>query len=206
MIYVLNKKVSTTLIVKNSRFINELFPCTTQQQAKDLIKAQKTKYADASHVVHAFVLGFNCEVLGSSDAGEPSGTAGRPMLEVLKGSNATNLLLTVTRYFGGTLLGTGGLVKAYSQCAKSAIDEAISTTSLEEYVAKKTFSFTADYALYDTIKRLMQNYAISNLIEDFALNVTVKGKIVDAEYDSFVLAVKNLSAGKISVTCITDNF
>ena len=105
---VLIKQVQTELVIKNSRFINELFICDSQSSARDLIKAQKEKYQDATHVCHAFVIGENAEVLGMSDAGEPSGTAGRPMLDVLKGSGITNIVLTVTRYFGGTLLGTGG--------------------------------------------------------------------------------------------------
>ena len=78
----------------------------------EYVKSQKAKYADATHVVHAFVIGPGAEVMGMSDDGEPSGTAGRPALDVLRGRGCTNTVLTITRWFGGTLLGTGGLVKA----------------------------------------------------------------------------------------------
>lgn len=94
------------------------FPVETQAQAREKLHEVKQKYFDATHVVHAFSVGLKSETFGMSDDGEPSGTAGRPVLDVLKGSGITNILLTVTRYFGGTLLGTGGLVHAYSESAK----------------------------------------------------------------------------------------
>ena len=94
---------ATETIVKKSRFIAELFPIETQAEARDVLKNQKQKYADAAHVVHAFVCGLEGQISGMSDDGEPSGTAGRPAYDVLKGRNLTNLILTITRYFGGTL-------------------------------------------------------------------------------------------------------
>ena len=83
--------------IKGSRFLSELFPCQNQAEARNLIKEQKSKYPDSTHVVHAFITGPGGEVMGMSDDGEPSGTAGRPALDVLKGHNCTNLLLTITR-------------------------------------------------------------------------------------------------------------
>ena len=126
-------------VIKGSRFLSELFPCESQSMARDLVKAQKSKYADATHVVHAFVIGSGAEVLGMSDDGEPSGTAGRPTLDVLKGRGCTNTLITITRWFGGTLLGTGGLVKAYSGGAKQVIQKADELGLFEELVEKKRF-------------------------------------------------------------------
>ena len=78
-------------VIKGSKFLSELFPCESQSQARDLVKAQKTKYPDATHVVHAFVIGAGAEILGMSDDGEPSGTAGRPTLDVLKGRYALRM-------------------------------------------------------------------------------------------------------------------
>ncbi len=105
------------IFIKNSRFLAEAFPVNSQQEARDCLKEQKLKYKEATHVVHAFVVGEQGEVLGCSDDGEPSGTAGKPALAVLKGAGITNLIITITRWFGGTLLGTGGLVKAYGDSA-----------------------------------------------------------------------------------------
>ena len=90
--------------------------------------------------------------MGMSDDGEPSGTAGRPALDVLRGRGCTNTVLTVTRWFGGTLLGTGGLVKAYGNGAKGVIAAADAAGLFEELVAKKAFTFTTDYSLYKLIK------------------------------------------------------
>ena len=122
--FTLKSSLSFEETIKGSRFLSELFPCESQTQARDLVKAQKTKYPDATHVVHAFVIGPAAEILGMSDDGEPSGTAGRPSLDVLKGFGCTNTLVTITRWFGGTLLGTGGLVKAYSGGVKQVIQKA----------------------------------------------------------------------------------
>ena len=116
----------TELVIKHSRFIAEVFPVENQAAARELLKEQKQKYFDSTHVVHAFVIGKNAEILGMSDDGEPSGTAGRPVLDVLKGSGCTNIILTVTRYFGGTLLGTGGLV-IYIMLGFCVYDRAIFT-------------------------------------------------------------------------------
>lgn len=195
----LTKKIETELVVKNSRFINELFICESQSAARDLIKSQKEKYQDASHVCHAFVIGNNAEVLGMSDAGEPSGTAGRPMLDVLKGSGITNIVLTVTRYFGGTLLGTGGLVKAYGDCAKTAIEKAIEENAVEEILEKKEFSISMDYGLYETVKRKISDFKLYDTSEDYSDVVVLKGKILAEQFDAFAQRVKNLSGGRISV-------
>ena len=138
----------TELVIKHSRFIAEVFPVENQAAARELLKEQKQKYFDSTHVVHAFVIGKNAEVLGMSDDGEPSGTAGRPVLDVLKGSGCTNILLTVTRYFGGTLLGTGGLVKAYSDSAKAVLD----ITKFEPLIEKSNFKFSLNYDMYEKVK------------------------------------------------------
>lgn len=196
---VLIKHVQTELVIKNSRFINELFICDSQSSARDLIKAQKEKYQDATHVCHAFVIGENAEVLGMSDAGEPSGTAGRPMLDVLKGSGITNIVLTVTRYFGGTLLGTGGLVKAYGDCAKSAVEKAIEENAVEELVYKTDFCFSMDYGLFETIKRQIKDFKLYDVQEEYSDSVTLKGKILTEQFDDFSARIKNLSSGKIQL-------
>lgn len=196
---VLIKQVQTELVIKNSRFINELFICDSQSSARDLIKAQKEKYQDATHVCHAFVIGENAEVLGMSDAGEPSGTAGRPMLDVLKGSEITNIVLTVTRYFGGTLLGTGGLVKAYGDCAKSAVEKAREENAVEKLVYKTDFCFSMDYGLFETIKRQIKDFKLYDVQEEYSDSVTLKGKILTEQFDDFSAKIKNLSSGKIQL-------
>ena len=177
----------------------EAIPCQKQDEARAILKAQKEKYADATHVVHAFMLGKAGEVMGMSDDGEPSGTAGRPVLDVLRGSGATDIMLTVTRWFGGTLLGTGGLVKAYGGAAKELLSQCQESGALEEYVPKKEFSFECDYALYKSVKRAFDEFSIDGLSEDYSDKVCVKGRIPKSEAAAFFEKVKNLSAGKILI-------
>lgn len=193
---VLLEESKAEIVIKNSRFISEVFPVETQAQAREKLHEVKQKYFDATHVVHAFSVGLKSETFGMSDDGEPSGTAGRPVLDVLKGSGITNILLTVTRYFGGTLLGTGGLVHAYSESAK----EVLSVCKAEPYVEKSSFSFSCCYDLYQTVKHLFEGFNISNLTENFGTDISVKGEIFLSEKNTFLEQIKNISKG--TVKCI----
>lgn len=109
---------------KKSRFIATAAPVLTEEEAAAFLDATKKKYYDARHNCFAYILGRNKELVRCSDDGEPSGTAGKPILEVLQGAEVTNTMIVVTRYFGGTLLGTGGLVRAYTRAAQAGIEAA----------------------------------------------------------------------------------
>lgn len=109
------------IIEKKSRFIATIKPVETEEEAAAFIESLKKKYWDATHNCSAFVIGKKAELTRCSDDGEPSGTAGRPMLEVLLGEEIRNIAVVVTRYFGGTLLGTGGLVRAYQGAVKAGL-------------------------------------------------------------------------------------
>lgn len=196
---VLKEYINYEETIKGSRFLSELFPCTSQAAARELIKAQKTKYSDATHVIHAFIIGPGGEVMGMSDDGEPSGTAGRPALDVLKGRKCTNTVLTVTRWFGGTLLGTGGLVKAYSGGAKAVITAADNAGLFEELVEKSPFNFECEYSPYKMIKKLMENFHISSLTEDFATSIKINGEIFSSEKDMFQKQLLDLTNGAVKL-------
>lgn len=109
---------------KKSRFIANVVPVSSQEEAAEFIEAMRKKYYDARHNCSAFIIGRNRETTRCSDDGEPGGTAGKPILEVLLGAGVTNVAVVVTRYFGGTLLGTGGLVRAYTQAAQAGLMDA----------------------------------------------------------------------------------
>lgn len=192
---VLLEEERAELIIKNSRFIAETFVVTNQAEARNKLHEIKEQYFDATHVVHAFIVGKAGETCGMSDDGEPSGTAGRPVLDVLKGTGITNILLTVTRYFGGTLLGTGGLVHAYGDSAK----EVLAKVKTEELVEKVHFLFDADYSLYESIKRSYPSYNISRLTEEYTSSVMAEGDIYASEAQDFAYFIKNLSKGKTEV-------
>ncbi len=110
------------IVEKKSRFIATLAPVHSEEEAAAFIDSIKKKYWDARHNCSAFVLGERAQVTRCSDDGEPSGTAGKPMLEVLLGAGVRNAAVVVTRYFGGTLLGTGGLVRAYTQAVQAGLE------------------------------------------------------------------------------------
>lgn len=187
------------LEIKKSRFLAELFPVTSQETARAILKSQKEKYADASHVVHAFVLGPQGGILGCSDDGEPSGTAGHPVLNVLKGSGITGALLTVTRWFGGTLLGTGGLVKAYGDSAKAVI----SAAGTYEIVPVKGFSISLPYDVYERVKREFSLFAIEISAENFGTDVFVSGTLPEASAENFRVRINDLSSGRVQAV-LTD--
>ena len=196
---ILTKTVSSEEVIKGSRFLSELIPCSSQSEARDILKAQKAKYADATHVVHAFVVGNGAEICGMSDDGEPSGTSGRPTLDVLKGRNCTNVILTITRWFGGTLLGTGGLVKAYSGGAKQVIAKADEEQAFQPLVAKTSFIFSSDYSLFKLIKLKLQDFHIWNQTEDFGTDITISGEIQSDEYETLGSILSDISNGKIKL-------
>jgi uncharacterized YigZ family protein len=192
---VLRSNCSAEITVRNSRFLAEAFAVSAQDAARSIIKAQKARHADATHVVHAFVIGPTGGVLGSSDDGEPSGTAGRPALDVLKGSGLTNTMVTVTRWFGGTLLGTGGLVKAYSDAVKAVL--AVADT--EELVEMRLFSLSVSYEVYERVKREMGARDIEVTGEEFGTEVLVRGRVRADGATDFGERVADLTAGRSAV-------
>ena len=140
------------LVIKKSRFLAECFPIENPSDVRNLIKAKKEEYKTARHVVHSFIVGRNGEHQGSSDDGEPKGTAGHPSLAVLQYSNVTNILVTITRWFGGVLLGTGGLVRAYTESTKSIIEIAC----LKEDIAEELVTIRCNYAESRSVKAMLE--------------------------------------------------
>lgn len=182
---------SVETIIKGSRFLSESFLIESQSQVRELIKSQKQKYSDATHVCHAFICGKNAEIMGMSDDGEPGGTAGRPMLDVLKGRGVTNILVTVTRWFGGTLLGTGGLVHAYGDGAKDVLE----ATVFEELVEKTHFSLKCDYQQYQIIKKIFESYTLYDTTEDFQELITIKSSIAMSDFEALKKSVFDKTNG-----------
>lgn len=187
---------SAEFTVKGSRFLGEIFPIASQTTVREKLKAQKAKYADATHVVHAFICGKQAEVMGMSDDGEPGGTAGRPVLDVLKGRGVTNILLTVTRWFGGTLLGTGGLVHAYGDAAKLVLDKA----QFEPLIEKSAFSLACNYADYQIVRHLFESQTLYDASENFGEKVTITGKIAATDFDAFAQVIFEKTNGRVSVS------
>lgn len=186
---ILKEERQTELVVKKSRFIAIAKICNSMSQVKKLVDETKALYPDCSHVVHAAVIAneFSC-----SDDHEPKGTAGRPALEVLKGSGISNICILIVRYFGGTLLGTGGLVKAYGDSAKSVLDGIVT----EELIKKSDFSINIDYPSYENLKRILIGLECENIKEKFDSSISISATIADNKKTELINSVSDLTKGK----------
>ena len=189
---VLKEERKIELVVKKSRFIAIARTCKDPAEVKKIVDETRAQYPDATHVVHAAVMGNQ---FSFSDDHEPKNTAGRPALEVLKGSGITNIIVLIIRYFGGTLLGTGGLVKAYGDSTKLVLD-GIET---EELVEKTSFSLTIGYEMYENTKRILSAVSADSLKEDFGTEIKISGQIPATEKDNLSSRISDLSNGKRSV-------
>ena len=181
------------LRVKNSRFRSELEYTETPEAAREIWRRRKTQYDNGGHIVYAFIVGAQGNIQGCSDDGEPSGTAGRPTLEVLKGSGLTNVILTTARWFGGTKLGTGGLVHAYTASAQAALEN-ITTRKL---VPMRALEFSVPYALYEQVKRLLAAAGFTVKDEIFSEEIRINGELAEANVPQLAAALRDLSNGKI---------
>lgn len=179
---------------KNSRFLGEAFPVSSAEEAKELWQFRKQTYDNGGHIVYAFAVGPQQNVLGCSDDGEPAGTAGRPVLAVLKGSGITNFMITVARWFGGTKLGTGGLVHAYTEAAQAALTD----VETVELIPMTKLSFSVPYPLYEIIKHKVAEYGFNILEENFTSEITITGELPTAATEELKTALVNISSGKIN--------
>lgn len=199
---VVQQNCEAEIEVRGSRFLAQIIPIKGQEEARATLRVQKERYADATHVVHAFISGNSGEVHGCSDDGEPSGTAGRPVLEVLKGSGLTNVLCTVTRWFGGTLLGTGGLVKAYTEAAKAVSQLAIGEA--EELVELQKFSVILPYDVYERFTRELDEYEARITASEFTEAVSLNGMVPAARAKALFDRVVDISSGRAQCRLIGD--
>lgn len=186
---VLLNEPTYSFVVKRSRFISSARKCESLEKAKELVKETWTLHGDATHVVHAAVVGRSGSLYSSSDDKEPKNTAGRPALEVLKGSGITDICILIVRYFGGTLLGTGGLVQAYGDSAKGVL--ALAET--EELVEKTRFVVQATYQLYEPLKRMLLAQGCTIVDEKFDTSVEIRGIMAKSLCDTVEGLVRELS-------------
>ncbi len=169
---------------KKSRFIANVVPVSSEEEAEEFIESMKKKYWDARHNCYAYIIGERGEIKRFSDDGEPGGTAGKPILEVLSGEGVTNAAIVVTRYFGGTLLGTGGLVRAYGAAAKAGL----SASAVINKIPGMRLSITTDYTGLGKLQYLLGQRGITVLdtvytdkVEMEALVSLKEGAAVKAE-------------------------
>lgn len=188
----LENEVINTITIEKSEFICYLSRATSEEEAKDYINKIRKLNKDATHNCYAFIIGNQNEIQRSNDDGEPSGTAGAPILEALRYSNINDIVAVVTRYFGGIKLGAGGLIRAYSKATTEALKQAVclEVCEMNEYIME------ADYCFSNKIDYLFLNNDHIMIEKDYLEQVKYHF-LLPKENIEFLISIKELSSGKI---------
>lgn len=176
---------------KRSRFIGQVWPVETETEALAHIEAVKKQHYDAKHNCWCYIL--RSGTVRYSDDGEPQGTAGQPMLGVFQKNEITNVCCTVTRYFGGVLLGTGGLVRAYTEAAKSALE----TAGISRMASWQTILLPCSYSQFERMKRLLEDHEAVTESIDYGAEIQIFALVREDRADSFHSALQELTAGSL---------
>lgn len=190
----IDSPVSCSFIEKRSEFIGYLCPVKTNEQAVDFINKIKSEHRKAKHNVYAYILRNN-NIIRYSDDGEPQGTAGVPVLDVLQKQGLTDVCCVVTRYFGGILLGGGGLVRAYSHSASLAVSQSRIMNMFSCYSVK----LTMDYDLYGKVSYVLPEFETRQTGSDFGNKVILNLNVKDELYDLFIKKLTDITNGKIVI-------
>ena len=194
--------IETEFTDHNSRFITSAGPAFSVQQAKAFIAKIKDKYPDASHHVPLYLIGHdNATVAHCSDDGEPSGTAGRPALSVLQGSGLGDIVLVITRYFGGTKLGSGGLVRAYSDSVRNLLED----LPRARKVATTTLMFVISYAQFGQTQLIIRNNLGDIRDEVYGADVTLTVRLANDQVALFKKKMIELTSGSIEFITLEQN-
>ena len=182
-------------VEKKSTFITRLVRVTSEEEAREFIQKMKKKHYDATHVCSCYVVGDNNEITRANDDGEPSGTAGAPMLDVLVKNEIKNVCATVIRYFGGTKLGTGGLVRAYG----GGVINALKNATLVERKDALEIRLELDYSLNGKIEYEIEktNFIVNNL--EYTDKIIYTIYVMEEDYDSFQSWIANLTNGQFKI-------
>lgn len=187
---------------KKSRFLGEAHPITTEEEAQDILNAIRKRHYDARHHCSAYVLGSDRMNKRASDDGEPQGSAGAPILKVIEGAGCTNVLVVVTRYFGGTLLGTGGLVRAYTAAAQSAL-QAAGIVRMQE---GEILALTMGYPLYDKVTYLLGTERIEIRDTQYTDKVVLQAVVRSTEIERLQSLLQALGNGQIAVKSLQKGY
>jgi uncharacterized YigZ family protein len=193
------KTVRAETLVKRSRFIATIGRADTVDAARAFIQDIRNEMPDATHHVYAFRVGYGSSVIeGLSDDGEPAGTSGKPVMSVIRGTNLGDVVIVITRYFGGTKLGTGGLVRAYSGAAK----EALALLPVTEKISYTTFEATIPYQAYEPFTRFLSAHHAKIIDETFTHDVTVTFLVPDEQKTCILESACEYTVGKTPPTIV----
>lgn len=195
---ILYKAGEGEIVEKKSRFIAEIRPVESEEEAQAFVAEMRKKYWDARHHCSAYVIGENNETARCSDDGEPAQTAGRPMLDVLTGQGIHNVCAVVTRYFGGTLLGTGGLVRAYSGAVQEGLKHCV---VLEKCLADR-IQLTTDYSDLGKVQYILAEAGIATLDSEYGANVVLTVLVPVEDTASIEKKLTEGTSGRCGIECL----
>ena len=199
---VLTERAEAEIEVKRSRFIAIALPANTPEDVRNAVLSIRKEHPDANHVVHAAVIGKAGTMYSSSDDREPKNTAGRPALEVLKGSGVTDITVCIVRYFGGTLLGTGGLVHAYGETSKLALEGVARRTRR----ACAVYRFTLDYGYYSQFENKMRDLMAKRPDCEYSDKVDVRAWIPVGKDEEFERRITDLTERHVRLWKTNDEY
>lgn len=193
---------SDEFIIHKSRFIGHGAPVRSEEEALDFLADVRRAHKDASHNCYAYIVGRNAGIARYSDDGEPSGTAGAPIIEVIKAQGVVDVCVVVTRYFGGILLGAGGLIRAYAQGSKTALNAA------RVVVMHKThrYLFDADYAMVGKLDYFLKFQPVRVNGRDFAESVTYDVSVKQADAPAFLRGLTEASLGRVEPLLLEEDY
>jgi uncharacterized YigZ family protein len=193
------EETRTEIQVLNSRFIATAAPVFSVDEARAFVARIREEFSDASHNVPAYLVGYGASVVAHcTDDGEPSGTAGRPALAVLRGSGLGDVAVVVTRYFGGTKLGTGGLVRAYGDAVRAVLD----ALPRAERVPTHTVLIVTPYPFFERVRLAVEAHRGEVLDEEFGVDVTVTARFAVERFESFASTLQELSNGTLEAEIV----
>jgi uncharacterized YigZ family protein len=199
----LNKIIQADITVTKSKFISTIFPISNKEEATKFLEETRKKYFDARHNCYAYIIYDPKEstpiIKKSSDDGEPSGTAGAPILECLEGAGLVNVLCVVTRYFGGVLLGTGGLTRAYSSSCKESINKANEEKIIKELYEGYEVNIEIKYDLFSMVKKSLETKKYKELQTTYEQNIKMKFIISKEDYEKTREEFATISFGSINL-------
>ena len=190
------------IVIQKSRFIGYASPCDSEEAALSFLNEIKEKHRNARHHCYAYIIGLNAGIMRYSDDGEPGGTAGMPMMDVLKNEKAVNCCAVVVRYFGGILLGTGGLVRAYTQGCQLALK----ASGLIRMELSSLFCCKVSYSMWNTVQYMLMKMPVQ--FRDITYTDEVTFILVSRKKDSqsVIIQIRNLTDGRISINPLSEEY
>ena len=184
------------IVINKSIFITTIFRVNSIEEVNEYLSQTRKKYYDATHNCYAYILGQKAEIQKASDDGEPQKTAGMPMLDVLKKREMTNILAITTRYFGGILLGAGGLIRAYS----TSVSEALNKIDIYAYLDYEKISVSVSYPTYNIIEGYLKKYTIFDT--QYSDIVKIEVGVEPSQVEAFKVEITNLTNGRLTLSSL----